>query len=76
MNYTRVDWRAVMAGLKRAGITQPEIALALGCGQATLSDMARGKTQDPRFMLAAGLLRMAEQHGVDIESCVVQPEAA
>ena len=76
MTHTRVDWAAVMAALKRAGVRQEEIAAELGCGQATLSDIARGKTQDPRFMLASGLLQIAEERGVDLAPCVRMPEAA
>lgn len=64
---TLVDWPALLRGLKAAGVTQPEIALQLNCGQATVSDIARGKTTDPRFTLAAGLLRLAREHGVEVE---------
>lgn len=64
-----VDWPALLRGLKSAGVTQPEIALRLNCGQATVSDIARGKTTDPRFTLAAGLLRLAREHNVDVRTC-------
>jgi len=76
MNTFRINWQAVMAGLKSAGITQPEIALRLGCGQATLSDLSRGKTLDPRFTLAAGLLRLAREHGVEVQPLEAVREAA
>ena len=73
---TLVDWPAVLRGLKAAGVTQPEIALRLNCGQATVSDIARGKTVDPRFTLAAGLLRLAREHGVEAEALGPVREAA
>lgn len=73
---TLVDWPALLRGLKAAGVTQPEIALRLNCGQATVSDIARGKTTDPRFTLAAGLLRLAREHNVDVRTCGQVTEAA
>jgi transcriptional regulator with XRE-family HTH domain len=73
---TLVDWPALLRGLKAAGVTQPEIALQLNCGQATVSDIARGKTTDPRFTLAAGLLRLAREHGVEVEALSPVREAA
>ena len=73
---TLVDWPAVLRGLKAAGVTQPEIALRLNCGQATVSDIARGKTVDPRFTLAAGLLRLAREYGVEANALSPVREAA
>lgn len=73
---TLVDWPAVLRGLKAAGVTQPEIALRLNCGQATVSDIARGKTVDPRFTLAAGLLRLAREYGVEAKALSPVREAA
>lgn len=73
---THVDWPALLRKLKAAGITQPEIALRLNCGQATVSDIARGKTLDPRFTLAAGLLRLANEHGIEVQSLQSEPQAA
>jgi transcriptional regulator with XRE-family HTH domain len=73
---THIDWPSVLRGLKAAGITQPEIALQLKCGQATVSDIARGKTTDPRFTLAAGLLRLAQEHGVEVRPVSAEREAA
>jgi transcriptional regulator with XRE-family HTH domain len=73
---TLVDWPGLLRGLKAAGITQPEIALQLKCGQATVSDIATGKTSDPRFTLAAGLLRLAREHGVEVQPLEAVREAA
>jgi transcriptional regulator with XRE-family HTH domain len=73
---TLVDWPALLRGLKAAGVTQPEIALRLNCGQATVSDIARGKTLDPRFTLAAGLLRLAREYGVEVKTMNPVPVAA
>ena len=73
---TLVDWPALLRGLKAAGVTQPDIAMQLNCGQATVSDIARGKTTDPRFTLAAGLLRLARQHNVDVRVRDAAKEAA
>lgn len=73
---TNVDWPALLRGLKAAGMTQPEIAEQLRCGQATVSDIARGKTIDPRYTLAAGLLRLARKHRVDVRALSAMREAA
>lgn len=41
-----MNWIEAIALLKEAGYKQGEIASACGCAQATISDLATGKTKD------------------------------
>lgn len=41
--------------VKEHGLTQPLIAAAVGCGQSTISDLASGKTIDPRHSTGEAL---------------------
>ena len=61
---TAIDWPEIIDALKAKGVTQPDLALACGCGQATISDIRRGNTKDPRTSLGLSLLALAQQHGI------------
>lgn len=50
-----MDWKALIADLANAGWTQPQIAEACKCTQPTISDLANGKTTDPRHALGERL---------------------
>lgn len=63
MNTT--DWPAVVRALVASGLTQPQIAQQCGCGQATLSDLVRGKTKEPRYSTGFALLRLAASRGIE-----------
>lgn len=61
-----MDWKTTIAQIQAHGLTQPQIAAVCGCGQATISDLASGKTQDPRHSLGEalrGLLSRLEAEG-------------
>ncbi len=60
-----VDFRCLLAGLLRAGLSQPQIAERASCGQSTISDLLRGSTKEPRFGLGTKLLQLAREHGVE-----------
>ena len=52
-----MDWKNIIADIQRHGqLTQPQIAMECGCGQATISDLASGKTEQPRHSLGESLL--------------------
>lgn len=68
---TKVDWVLVLKGLKAVGVTQPEIAKFCDCAQATVSDIARGDTKDPRFTTGARLLLLAQSHGVKTKTVAI-----
>ena len=61
---TAIDWPQIIDALKAKGVTQPDLALACGCGQATISDIRRGNTKDPRTSLGLRLLALATHHGI------------
>lgn len=50
-----MDWKLIISELQALGMSQPQIAAACGCGQATISDLASGKTKDPRDSLGQAL---------------------
>jgi transcriptional regulator with XRE-family HTH domain len=59
-----MDWKSLIADLKAAGYSQPQIADAVGrdmgrpCGQATIAELATGKTSQPRYELGRALERL------------------
>lgn len=50
-----MNWKSLIADLRAKGMSQPQIAAACNCGQATISDLASGKTDDPRYSLGQAL---------------------
>lgn len=40
-------------------MTQPMLAKALGCSQASISDLMRGRTREPRYSIGQHLLTLA-----------------
>lgn len=50
-----MDWKQIIGQLQASGLSQPQIAARCGCGQATISDLASGKTSDPRHSLGQAL---------------------
>lgn len=50
-----MDWVSFMAELQGFGLSQQEIAEWCGCGQSTISDLARGDAKDPRDSLGQRL---------------------
>jgi hypothetical protein len=56
-----VDWKTLISELTSCGYTQPAIAAACRCGQATISDLAKGTTKDPRHSLGEALRRLHAQ---------------
>ena len=55
--------------LQRAGLTQTQIASAIGLKQPTVSEMAHGKagTKRPSYQVINGLERLAKKHKVPME---------
>lgn len=55
-------WKNIIAEIQsRQGWTQPQIAKAAGCAQATISDLATGKTTEPRFALGQVLIALSKK---------------
>lgn len=50
-----MDWEQLIAELVARRMSQTQIAAACGCGQATIADLANGKTKEPRHSLGETL---------------------
>lgn len=62
-----MDWKQLIAEIRAGGLSQPQIASACGCGQATISDLASGVTKDPRDSLGQALRALHAKVGVSTE---------
>lgn len=63
-----IPWPSIIKGITESGLTQPDIAKLCDCGQATISDLAQGKTKDPRTSTGLVLLDLARKAGVKAAS--------
>lgn len=59
-----MQWKDYIAAIAENGVSQSQIAKQAGCGQATISDLASGKTQEPRHSLGVALMRVGKRHGI------------
>ena len=61
-----MDWKQLIADIVRdAKLTQPQIAKHCECAQATISDLATGVTENPRYPLGQSLLALhAARHTI------------
>lgn len=50
-----MDWKLLIAELTQAGFSQQQIAAACNCGQASISELATGKTVNPSYSLGVNL---------------------
>ncbi len=58
-----MNWKTLIEQIKDKGLSQQDIAARCNCGQATISDLAKGTTEDPRFSLGEALQALhAELH--------------
>ena len=53
-----MDWTKLIADLCGTGMTQPQIATAIGCSQASVSEMANGITKNPKYSIGAALISL------------------
>lgn len=56
-----MDWKTIIAELQQLGYTQPDIAKKCHCAQPTISDLAQGKTTEPRYSLGQALGKLHRQ---------------
>lgn len=57
-----MTWQQTIAEIQKLSeLTQPQIAAICGSGQATISDLARGKTKDPSHSLGESLKALLER---------------
>jgi predicted transcriptional regulator len=65
-----MNWTSIILDLQNRGFTQTEIAALCGVSQASISDLATGKTRDPSYLLGETLLRVHRR------KCKPKPAAA
>ena len=55
-----MDWKTVITQVQvRHALTQPQLAKLVGCSQACISDLARGRVGEPRYSLGLRLLELS-----------------
>lgn len=58
-----MNWKIIIAEILLHGqLTQPNLAIQCGCGQATISDLASGKTKQPSYPLGKALITIHKKH--------------
>ena len=71
-----MNWSALISSIQAAGLSQPQIAAECGCAQSTISDLAGGRTKDPRYSIGQALNALALRMGVEDESAEAYPAPA
>lgn len=72
-----ISWSEVARAVIDSGVTQPQLARLLQCGQSTLSDLLSGATREPRAGVGLALLRLAlERTGRDFAGSRAWPVMA
>lgn len=71
-----MQWENLIEAIIGTGLTQAQIAKEAGCGQATISDLASGKTREPRGSLGLGLVAIGAKHGVQVPTVIFPTEEA
>lgn len=66
-----MQWKDYIAAIAEKGVSQSQLAKQAGCGQATISDLASGKTQEPRHSLGMALLRVGKRHGIKTPKAIL-----
>ncbi|WP_291585827.1 helix-turn-helix domain-containing protein [Comamonas sp. UBA7528] len=61
-----MQWKDYIAAICAKGVSQSQLAKQAGCGQATISDLASGKTLEPRHSLGMALIRVGGRHGIRV----------
>lgn len=63
-----MQWKDYIAAIFEKGISQSRLANLVGCGQTTISDLASGKTREPRYSLGIAILEAGESFGVKAQN--------
>lgn len=64
-----MDIQNLVLELKKKGLTQPDIAAAIGCSQPNVSDIETGKIGKvrPSWKVVSGLTKLAKKYGIPIQ---------
>lgn len=72
----RMQWKDYIAAIIETGLTQKQLAQQAGCGQATISDIASGKTRDPRSSIGLAIWRVGKRLGIKAVPAAPNPQTA
>jgi predicted XRE-type DNA-binding protein len=66
----------ILSELQRAGLTQTQIASAIGLKQPTVSEMATGKAgiKRPSYKAISGLEKLAKEHNIPTTPVAPAPQ--
>jgi transcriptional regulator with XRE-family HTH domain len=53
-----MDWKNLISELLSEGYTQPQLAQLCCCSQTAISELATGKTSQPRFSTGDALIKL------------------
>jgi predicted XRE-type DNA-binding protein len=56
-----MDWTNIISVIRQSGLTQTAIAEDVGLTQPSLSDLANGKTAEPKWSTGDALLRIYDR---------------
>lgn len=62
-----MNWSHIVLAIQAHGLSQPQIAAKCGCAQSTISDIATGRTKDPRFSIGEALWILAKALGISVD---------
>lgn len=62
-----MNWKKLIRDLAEKRVTQKQMAKFCNCSQAAISDIAKGVTVDPRYTLAAALIKLGKRHRIALE---------
>lgn len=62
-----MDWPQLISGLQRRKLSHTQIAALCGCGQATIADLARRATSEPRYGLGRSLVQLSHASNAEIQ---------
>lgn len=70
-----MHWNDYIAAIIDKGLTQKQLAQKAGCGQATISDIASGKTRDPRSSIGLAILGVGKRLGIKAIPAATKPQS-
>ena len=63
-----MNWKNIISHLSDSGLTQAEIAKAVGCSQTTISELYRIDEHDPRSSVGFALVALLKKRGIRVEA--------
>lgn len=71
-----MSWKSIIEGLSKKKLSQAQIAELCECGQATISDLAKGSTADPRYRLGIQLTALDELSEAELQDLLAARRTA